>query len=347
MVAYLKKPTGSEGFQEIVDFLNGSHIRYALTKNPTIYVSLIEKFWQTATVRTVDNGEQEINATVDGKEFTITEASVRRHLQLADADGISVLPNTEIFDQLTLMGYVLTDDKLTFQKAEEGEGSGNPSEPQPPPFTAQPTQEEPIPNIESSSPQKTQSPRQALNKDIELPQTSVPIPYVPDEAIHQERLQCAKRPWRASAQTRFKRESKLSCDSPLRGALEIDLRQTKKVYGIAYTKLIMKVKKLDKTVKISQARRRAKIMVSDDDMALKDSSKQGRMIEAIDQDVGVTLVTPTKVSIQEDQPEDQLGVLSAAKVLTDAARVHTYSRRRRAVSTGSGGVSTASRIDMH
>ncbi|GJZ66418.1 hypothetical protein Tco_0623114 [Tanacetum coccineum] len=94
MVAYLKKPTGSEGFQEMVDFLNGSPIRYALTKNHTIYVSLIEKFWQTATVRTVDNGEQEITATVDGKEFTITKASVRRHLQLADVDGISVLPTT-------------------------------------------------------------------------------------------------------------------------------------------------------------------------------------------------------------------------------------------------------------
>ncbi|GJX09872.1 hypothetical protein Tco_0199731 [Tanacetum coccineum] len=86
MVAYLKKPIRSEGFQEIVYFLNGSHIRYALTKNPTIYVSLIEKFWQTATVRTVDNREQEITATVDGKEFTITEASVRRHLQLSDVD---------------------------------------------------------------------------------------------------------------------------------------------------------------------------------------------------------------------------------------------------------------------
>ncbi|GJU24888.1 hypothetical protein Tco_1163509 [Tanacetum coccineum] len=118
MVAYLKKPSGSEGFQEIVDFLNGSYIRYALTKNPTIYVSLIEKFWQTATVRTVDNGEQEITATVDGKEFTVTEASVRRHLQLADVDGISVLPTTKIFDQLSLMGYVLTDDKLTFQKGD-------------------------------------------------------------------------------------------------------------------------------------------------------------------------------------------------------------------------------------
>ncbi|GJU99072.1 hypothetical protein Tco_1328343 [Tanacetum coccineum] len=173
MVAYVKKPTGSEGFQEIVDFLNRSHIRYALTKNPTIYVSLIEKFWQTATVRTVDNGEQEITAIVDGKYFTITEASVRRHLQLANADGISVLPYTEIFDQLTPINMKrgfsgehtpLFPSMLALQ-AEEGEGSGNPSEPQPPPSTAQPTNEEPIPNIESSSPQKTQSPRQALNKD--------------------------------------------------------------------------------------------------------------------------------------------------------------------------------------
>ncbi|GKC39544.1 hypothetical protein Tco_1051928 [Tanacetum coccineum] len=71
MVAYLKKPTGSEEFHEIVDFLNDSYIRYALTKNPTIYVSLLKKFWQTATVRTVDNGEQEITAIVDGKELAI------------------------------------------------------------------------------------------------------------------------------------------------------------------------------------------------------------------------------------------------------------------------------------
>ncbi|GJY20196.1 putative ribonuclease H-like domain-containing protein [Tanacetum coccineum] len=44
----------------------------------------------------------------------------------------------------------------------EGEGSGHPSEPQPPPSTAQPTIEEQIPVTESSSPQNTQTPRQAL-----------------------------------------------------------------------------------------------------------------------------------------------------------------------------------------
>ncbi|GKB15433.1 putative ribonuclease H-like domain-containing protein [Tanacetum coccineum] len=40
------------------------------------------------------------------------------HLQLVDADGISSLPNTEIFDQFSLMGCVSTNDKLTFQKDE-------------------------------------------------------------------------------------------------------------------------------------------------------------------------------------------------------------------------------------
>ncbi|GJR54970.1 hypothetical protein Tco_1405491 [Tanacetum coccineum] len=402
MVAYLKKPTGSEGFQEIVDFLNGSHIRFALTKNPTIYVSLIEKFWQTATVRTVDNGEQEITATVDGKEFTITEASVRRHLQLADVDGISVLPTTKIFAQLSLMGYVLTDDKLTFQKgkfspqwrflihtilhclsskktsweqfssniataiiclatnrtfnfsklifdgmvknldskykflmyprfiqifldkhkrflnphnrkyiaptltpklfsnmkrgfsgeqtplfpsmlaiqAEEGEGSGHPSEPQPPPSTAQPIHEEPIPNVVSSSHQKTQTPRQALNQVTELPQTSEPIPNVPDEAVYEEWDDRVERATTTAASLDAAHASGakkprgvplLRLDRVL--ALETNLRQTKKVYGAAYTKLIMKVKKLEKTVKSNQARRREKIVVSDDEEDLEDSSK--------------------------------------------------------------------------
>ncbi|GJX25281.1 putative ribonuclease H-like domain-containing protein [Tanacetum coccineum] len=86
MVAFLQKPTGSEEFHHIVDFL------------------------------VVNDGEQHITVTVDGHTITITEASVRRHLQLADVDCISTLPNTKNCEQLTLMGYVSTDDKLTFQK---------------------------------------------------------------------------------------------------------------------------------------------------------------------------------------------------------------------------------------
>ncbi|GJZ08555.1 hypothetical protein Tco_0542838 [Tanacetum coccineum] len=71
-------------------------------------------------------------------------------------------------------------------QAKEGKGLGHPSKPQPPPSNAQPTYEEPIPNVESSSPQNTQILKQALQEDTQLPQTSVPIPNVADKAVFKE-----------------------------------------------------------------------------------------------------------------------------------------------------------------
>ncbi|GJT13287.1 putative ribonuclease H-like domain-containing protein [Tanacetum coccineum] len=68
----------------------------------------------------------------------------------------------------------------------EGKGSGQPCEPQLTPSTAQPRLEEQIPVTESSSPQNTQSPWQALQEDTQFPQTSVPIPNVADEAVFKE-----------------------------------------------------------------------------------------------------------------------------------------------------------------
>ncbi|GJU23005.1 hypothetical protein Tco_1156347 [Tanacetum coccineum] len=115
MVAFLKKPNESVGFTEIVDFLKGTSLRYALTHNPTIYDSLVKQFWQTATVRTLANGTPELVASIDNKEYTITEASVRSKLQLADAAGISNLPDAEIYDGLATLGYV-SEGKLTFWK---------------------------------------------------------------------------------------------------------------------------------------------------------------------------------------------------------------------------------------
>ncbi|GKA90770.1 putative ribonuclease H-like domain-containing protein [Tanacetum coccineum] len=100
----------------IVDFLNASSIRYALTVNPTIYTLCIEQFWATVKVKTV-NGEQQLQALVDGKKIIITEATVRRDLQLKDAEGVDCLPNATIFEQLTLMGYEKLSQKLTFYKA--------------------------------------------------------------------------------------------------------------------------------------------------------------------------------------------------------------------------------------
>ncbi|GKD08918.1 hypothetical protein Tco_1188603 [Tanacetum coccineum] len=103
MVAFLEKPTESSGFEERVDFLNAHPIRYALTVNPTIYVSCIEQFWSTAKTKTI-NGETQIHALVDGKKIVIIESSVRKDLQFTDEDGIDCLPNTTIFDNLKLMG---------------------------------------------------------------------------------------------------------------------------------------------------------------------------------------------------------------------------------------------------
>ncbi|GKB32442.1 hypothetical protein Tco_0871843 [Tanacetum coccineum] len=83
MVAFLSKPEESDGFEQIVDFLNAHLIKYALTVNPTIYISY-------------------------GKKILISEAYVRRDLQLEDEECVDCLPNSTIFEQLTLMGSKTT-----------------------------------------------------------------------------------------------------------------------------------------------------------------------------------------------------------------------------------------------
>ncbi|GKD45837.1 hypothetical protein Tco_1270482 [Tanacetum coccineum] len=92
LVAFLAKPAESEGFEQVVDFMNASSIRYALTVNPTIYTSCIEQFWSTVKAKTI-NGEHQLQALVDRKKIIITEAT------------------------LTLMGYEKLSQKLTFCKA--------------------------------------------------------------------------------------------------------------------------------------------------------------------------------------------------------------------------------------
>ncbi|GJX51145.1 putative ribonuclease H-like domain-containing protein [Tanacetum coccineum] len=113
---FLLKPTESAGYTEIVDFLRRSKLRYALTHNPPIYDSLVKQFSQTATARTLEDGIQQLNTTIDSIEYTITEESVRRQLQLADASGINMLQNEEIFVGLQNIGYV-NDRTFTFWKS--------------------------------------------------------------------------------------------------------------------------------------------------------------------------------------------------------------------------------------
>nr|GEV37382.1 hypothetical protein [Tanacetum cinerariifolium] len=122
MVAFLETSEGSEGFHHILDFLNSTHTKYALTANLIIYVSLIHQFWETASASTLEDGKMKITATINRRITTITEASIRRHPKLEDSDGISSLPNTGIFEQLALMGvedlqYDSQQTKLTYGAA--------------------------------------------------------------------------------------------------------------------------------------------------------------------------------------------------------------------------------------
>ncbi|GKD53810.1 hypothetical protein Tco_1287197 [Tanacetum coccineum] len=89
LVAFLEKPDESEGFEQIVDFLNAHTIKYALT----------------------------LQALVDRKKVIITESTIRRDLQLEDADGMDCLPTATIFKELTRIGYENLSQKLTFYKA--------------------------------------------------------------------------------------------------------------------------------------------------------------------------------------------------------------------------------------
>nr|GFA43076.1 putative reverse transcriptase, RNA-dependent DNA polymerase [Tanacetum cinerariifolium] len=103
-------------FHPMVDFIAASPLRYALTFKPTIYVSHIRQFWSTARIETTEEGTQ-ILATVDGVLRTVTESSLRRNLKLQDEEGINSLPDTELFENLTLMGYNISpNQKFTFQK---------------------------------------------------------------------------------------------------------------------------------------------------------------------------------------------------------------------------------------
>nr|GEU95628.1 xylulose kinase-1 [Tanacetum cinerariifolium] len=102
MIAHFTQSDASEGFNQIMDFLNASSIKYALTVNPNIYVSVIKQFWTYVSVKTV-NDVQRLQTLVDKKKVIITEATIRDALRLDDGEGIDCLPNEEIFTELERM----------------------------------------------------------------------------------------------------------------------------------------------------------------------------------------------------------------------------------------------------
>ncbi|GKF48960.1 hypothetical protein Tco_0142211, partial [Tanacetum coccineum] len=91
------------------------------------------------------------------------------------------------------------------------------------------------------------------------------------------------------------------------GVLEDDLKKTKQTYSSAFTKLILRIKKLESKVKTGKARQKARVVFSEDEE--DDSSKQGRKISNIDKDPNTYFaqddeVVHDKDTAEEGQPED-------------------------------------------
>nr|GEX27350.1 hypothetical protein [Tanacetum cinerariifolium] len=81
MVTYLIKSDASEGFYQVIDFLNGSYDMYSLTVNDVT----------------------RLQALVEKKKVVVTKAAIKEVLPLDDAERVDCLPNEEIFTELARM----------------------------------------------------------------------------------------------------------------------------------------------------------------------------------------------------------------------------------------------------
>nr|GFC65383.1 synaptobrevin, longin-like domain protein [Tanacetum cinerariifolium] len=189
----------NQDFHQIVDFVEASHIRYALTFNPTVHVSHIRQFWSTARIETTEE-ETKILATVDGKLRTVSESSIRRNLKLNDEAGIRqfshqwkylihtimqcLSPKSIGFNEFssnvaTALVCLATNRVYNFSKmifnVPQGEGSGTPTE----------SHHTPTFEASQSSHHELLSPSLPPVPTESLP-TVIPSNNPPSQAIHQE-----------------------------------------------------------------------------------------------------------------------------------------------------------------
>ncbi|GJS05576.1 putative ribonuclease H-like domain-containing protein [Tanacetum coccineum] len=306
------------------------YLRYALTHNPTIYDSLVKQFWQTATVRTLANGTQQLVASIDSKEYNITEASVRSKLQLADATGIHNLSDAEIYAGLATLGYVTEGDIVPLLPAmlagvavDQGEGSAQPAEPQHTPVDPiSSTSQPPIPSLLHQSP-----PHSPPHSPPYSPHPSPPLspPHYSPPGSYEAPLPEGNTSGSAEDSMQLKELMVLVPKLVTRiGSLEKELKETKQTLGNAVLKLVKKVKSLETALK----RKSKKVIVSESES--EESEDQGRKFQDIDDDPLVSLVresmkekstdfvTPTKAS-GEAQEEISPTILEAAKTLSKVA----------------------------
>ncbi|GJT44983.1 hypothetical protein Tco_0953698 [Tanacetum coccineum] len=330
IVAFLEKPAESDGFHEIIDFLNANQIHYALTVNPTIYTSCIEQFWATAKAKMV-NGERQLQALVDKKKVIITETSIRSDIHLDDAGGIDCLPTDTIFEELARMGWVFINQqlgdmshhkkiyvnpshtkKIFANMKREGKDFSGRVTPLFATMMVQANQEEGVDSgiptasqqtpitiqPSTSKPQKKQS-RRKQKKTTTVPHPSDSTADVPNE----ESVPTHSNDPLLSGEDRLKLTDLMDMCTKLSERV-LDLEHTKTAQAQEITNLKLRVKKLEKKagLRTHKFKRLYKVGVtrrveySDDESlgAQKDAFNQGRSIEDIDKDAEVSLVDETQ-----------------------------------------------------
>nr|GEV38840.1 putative ribonuclease H-like domain-containing protein [Tanacetum cinerariifolium] len=75
MVSILEKSEHNVDFHPIVDFVEASPLRYALTFKPTVYVSYIRQFWSTARIETTKEGTKILATCLSPKSTGFNEFS--------------------------------------------------------------------------------------------------------------------------------------------------------------------------------------------------------------------------------------------------------------------------------
>ncbi|GJX10273.1 hypothetical protein Tco_0200132 [Tanacetum coccineum] len=192
MVAILEKTELNIDFHQIVDFLEASHIRYALMVRPTVYVSHIQQFWSTVRVKTVDGETKIIAKCLSPKSTGFNEFT----------------SNIAIAIVYLATNRVYNFSKIIFDGM--GEGLENPTEPHHTPSVQNEsphqeeltTSQEPLKQettIPSQSHSDISTPRRLTRGATRISQSKVPTPGADETAsltrddIHREAFPTATR----------------------------------------------------------------------------------------------------------------------------------------------------------
>ncbi|GJT54054.1 putative ribonuclease H-like domain-containing protein [Tanacetum coccineum] len=284
MVAFLKKPNESVGFTEIVDFLK---------------------------VRTLAIGTLKLVASINNKEYTITEASVKSKLQLADATGISNLPDAEIYDGLATLGGYAGDYVSLLPTMLAGAAKDQDTEipqSQGPTFTHV-ADEETTTGVRVGTEGATTT---TFGLDAGLDNGN----------IHESPLRSREAPLYEGHTSRSAEDN-----------LQLKELMILTTYGKAVLTLVERVKSLEVALK----RKTKKVVVSDSEV--EETENQGRKIQDIDDDPLVSLVresikekdtyfvTLTKISASGEVQEQDISptTLEAAKTLSQVISQKTKS----------------------